>query len=55
MDFLHDLRQDRKNEDCNTKQGISPQTFNFYLQAIKLQNTSPAATVVPLRFYCKVQ
>ncbi len=35
MTHLHDLRQDTTNNDGQIKRGISNQTFNFYLQAIK--------------------
>lgn len=35
MRFLSDLRSDRKTDDGETVKGISPQTFNFYLQAVK--------------------
>ena len=35
MAYLDDLRQDRKGDDGGIKPGISAQTFNFYLQAIK--------------------
>ena len=35
MSYLQDLRQDSKGEDGDVKTGISAQTFNFYLQAIK--------------------
>ena len=33
--YLDDLRADTKDGDGNVKRGISAQTFNFYLQAVK--------------------